>query len=49
MRFLNFDLIVSYFKTKRLIFIKTKIKRKTIFKNFNFVNKNKFVRIKNKK
>ena len=47
MRFLNFNLIISYFKTKRLIFIKTKIEYKTIFKNFDFVNKNKFIYIKN--
>ena len=47
MRFLSFDLIISYFKTKRLIFIEIKIKRKTIFENFDFINKNKFVRIKN--
>ena len=47
MRFLNFDLIISYFETKRLMFIKTKIERKTIFKNFDFIDKNKFVYIKN--
>ena len=47
MRFLNFNLIISYFKTKYLIFIKTKIKYKTIFKKFNFINKNKFIYIKN--
>ena len=47
MRFLNFELFISYFKTKRLIFIKTKIERKTIFENFDFIDKNKIVRMKN--
>ena len=47
MRFLDFDLIISYFKAERLMFIETEIERRAISKNLNFAGKNKFVRIKN--
>ena len=47
MRFLSLDLIVSYFETEYLIFIETKIERRAVFEDLDFVGKNKFVRMKN--